>query len=64
MNSLAPDRPARTRHPLHLRGVDDYADGEIPVNRLSHAVLFSRDPVQNCGKARFCLPPNEKRNPH
>src|SRR5215471_17554980 len=44
MNSLAPDRPAGTRRPFHLRGVDDDADGEISVNRLDHGVLPGRQP--------------------
>src|SRR3989442_646248 len=33
VNSLAPDRPARTRRPLHPGRVGHGPDGEIPVDR-------------------------------
>ena len=41
MDSLAPDRPARTRCPLHPSRVGNSPDGEIPVDCLSHGVLSS-----------------------
>src|SRR5207302_11251329 len=39
VDSLAPDRPARTRRPLHLSRVGHGPDGEIPVDCLTHGVL-------------------------
>src|SRR5215467_7144785 len=62
MNSLAQDRPARTRHPLHLGGVDDYADREIAVNRISHAVRCSWV-GPNCSKATFARRLTKSRTP-
>src|ERR1700682_15118 len=44
VDSLTPDRPARTRRPFHLSRVDHRADREIPVDcRFIHGGLFSRD---------------------
>src|SRR5271156_4602914 len=43
MDSLPPDRHARTRRPLHSSCVDHGPDGEIPINCLNHGVLSSGD---------------------
>src|SRR5207245_9546481 len=39
VDSLSPDRPARTRHPLHQSRVGDGSDRKISVDRLYHRVL-------------------------
>src|SRR3977135_601551 len=40
VDSLAPDRPAWTRRPLHPGRVGHGPDGEIPVDCLTHGVLY------------------------
>src|SRR5437016_14068449 len=40
VDSLTPHRPARTRRPLHPSRVCHGPDGEIPVDCLTHGVLY------------------------
>src|SRR2546430_1517202 len=47
VDSLTPDRSARTRHPLHLSRVDHGADREITVDCVTHGAPFSADDLRS-----------------